>query len=111
MRTGPLAHLAPEYIQLTGIVTPKPPWETSPTAIGLHVWGSEVPDRVIDMRRVVAVDGEKVTFKSSSQKVFKVAGSKGETYTVVKTSGGVWSCNCVGFGYRRTCRHIDGVRK
>lgn len=46
----------------------------------------------------------------TSNKIFKVKGSKGSMYDVSVTNG-VWSCNCSGFGFRRKCRHIDEVKK
>ena len=41
--------------------------------------------------------------KASNQ--FKVAGSKGNEYTVTEDSG-KWSCTCPGFTYRGSCKHI-----
>ena len=41
--------------------------------------------------------------KVSSQ--FKVAGSKGNEYTVTEDSG-KWSCTCPGFTFRGSCKHI-----
>jgi len=35
-----------------------------------------------------------------------VEGSKGLEYTVKQAANGTWSCECVGFGYRNTCKHI-----
>ena len=35
-----------------------------------------------------------------------VEGSKGNKYTVTLT-GNQWSCTCVGFNYRRKCKHVQ----
>lgn len=40
---------------------------------------------------------------------WSVAGSKGNTYCVVERDG-AWGCSCVGYGYRRTCRHINEIK-
>ena len=40
------------------------------------------------------------------KQVFKVEGSKGAEYTVKQAANGSWSCECVGFGYRNTCKHV-----
>ena len=41
-----------------------------------------------------------------------VTSSKGDKeYTVTKSIGGLWSCTCEGYGFRRRCRHIDEVKK
>ena len=34
-----------------------------------------------------------------------IAGSKGNSYKV-RLRGGQWTCECVGFGFRRKCKHI-----
>ena len=38
-----------------------------------------------------------------------VVGSKGNHYTV-RLKGGQYTCTCAGFGWRRKCRHIDGIK-
>jgi hypothetical protein len=43
---------------------------------------------------------------ASSKKLFSVKGSKpGSSYTVT-CDGTHWSCTCVGFGFRKDCKHI-----
>ena len=39
-----------------------------------------------------------------------VAGSKGAQYTVSRHAG-AWSCTCVGFGWRRKCRHVTATKE
>lgn len=41
---------------------------------------------------------------------YKVPGSKGETYIVKYESTGWWKCNCLGFGFRRSCKHVDSIK-
>ena len=45
----------------------------------------------------------------SKNGMWKVLGSKGESYTVTSEAG-QWSCSCVGFGFRRKCKHIDSIK-
>ena len=41
------------------------------------------------------------------EKTFKAKSSRtGEEY-VVTQKGTVWSCNCMGFEYRKKCKHVD----
>jgi len=47
--------------------------------------------------------------RPAGEKVWSIEGSKGNLYTI-KLSDGVYSCTCPGFGFRRKCRHIDGVK-
>jgi hypothetical protein len=63
--------------------------------------------------RVIEKDRCKTFFQSylptptaSSKKLFSVKGSKpGSSYTVT-CDGSHWSCTCVGFGFRKDCKHI-----
>ena len=41
-------------------------------------------------------------------RLWKVQGNGGE-YTV-REQGGVWSCECKGFSFRRNCRHVKEKR-
>ena len=42
----------------------------------------------------------------AQERLFEVTGSKGNKYTVRHALSGSWSCECVGYGYRRKCKHI-----
>lgn len=45
-----------------------------------------------------------------SNKVYKVKSSKGDAYYDVKmNSTGSLQCTCMGYGYRRRCRHVDYI--
>lgn len=43
------------------------------------------------------------------EKHWNVVGSKGNHYTV-RLKGDHYTCTCAGFGWRRKCRHIDGIK-
>jgi len=47
--------------------------------------------------------------RPAGEKVWSIEGSKGSLYTI-KLSDGAYSCTCPGFGFRRKCRHIEGVK-
>ena len=48
----------------------------------------------------------------ASDKVYKVKSSKGDkVYEVKMNISGSLECECVGYGYRRMCRHITEVQK
>ena len=49
--------------------------------------------------------------QSSTPDAWKVEGSKGDIYTVQRTTTGQWTCTCAGFGWRRKCRHITETKK
>ena len=45
------------------------------------------------------------TMTNIGPKVVKVDGSNGKQY-LVTIQGKVKSCNCTGYGFRRTCKHL-----
>jgi hypothetical protein len=53
--------------------------------------------------------GRKLNVPSAIWKKHTVKGSKGKMYTVVIDEFNKSSCNCVGFGYHRKCKHIAQV--
>jgi len=57
---------------------------------------------VSDVKYITGGSGRAV---KSDVKTFSVTGSKGEVYTVTQT-GTRWNCSCVGFQFRRQCKHI-----
>ena len=47
----------------------------------------------------------------TSSTSFKVENSKKNGYYEVKFDKQVWSCTCTGFGFRRSCKHIEQMKK
>jgi len=45
------------------------------------------------------------------EQIFKVEGSKGNKYTVKRAQNDSWSCECVGYGYRQRCKHIEKAKE
>ena len=64
---------------------------------------------VIHMKNVVDIrdqDGKEYKFTTDpSVRVWTVTGSKGDKYTV-NLQNGEYSCDCIGFQYRKDCKHI-----
>mgnify|MGYP001253639811 CR=1 FL=1 len=111
--TGPLAHLCPPTYEITGKVAVKPHWLTDPDRFALVVPHSPVPLRVIDRRSVLAVNGASLEAarEVSDVDTYEVPGSKpGSKYTVTR-DGKSWSCTCVGFGFRKDCKHIHQAKE
>jgi ribosomal protein L37AE/L43A len=40
-----------------------------------------------------------------------VEGSTGKKYTVKRDENDIWSCSCVGFGFRSRCKHITQIKE
>lgn len=62
--------------------------------------------RVVHMRNVVELNGEKVTNFDTSERKIDVAASKGGTYAVTVRGGVGVECTCTGFKFRKSCRHL-----
>ena len=43
-------------------------------------------------------------------KVWQVVSSKGDKHYTVTYRNDSYSCSCPGYGWRRKCRHIEGVK-
>lgn len=111
VKKGALAHLFPDFIEITGRVMNRPEWETDPTFFVLFVKDSDFPQRHISMTRVVSINDEPVSKYEAEPGVqrFLVKGSKGDEYIVTRDAD-KWSCNCQGFQYRHHCKHVDSKR-
>ena len=46
----------------------------------------------------------------TDRNVFEAKGNKGNIYTIIREKSD-WSCSCVGFGFRRDCRHVNAAKK
>lgn len=93
-----------EFNEYTGKILPNPKW-VAQDAITLSTGISSYPFRIIDRERIVGL-GEAAPVAAPRSETFIVEGSKpGTTYTVTR-DGSHWSCTCVGFGFRKDCKHV-----
>jgi hypothetical protein len=93
-----------QFNEYSGKILPNPKWVSS-DSICISTGESHFPFRIIDRERIVEL-GEPVVAVSSRSETFIVQGSKpGSTYTVTR-DGSHWSCTCVGFGFRKDCKHV-----
>lgn len=97
-----------EYNEYTGTVVHEK-WYGD-DKIGLTTDMRHFPVRVIDKARIVEVMGAKVDYTpvKSNRETITVQGSKGNTYVVTKENGKA-TCSCPGFGFRKTCKHVQGL--
>lgn len=99
--------------ELSGIVIPNHK-QIRPDSFTLRVKCPNVPVREISMTNVVGLkfaDGRKATKEKVDReiKTLVVKGSKGEEYLVTKDGKNV-SCSCVGFQFRKTCKHLAMIK-
>lgn len=79
--------------------------------IGITTNNPDFPFRRIRRERILEVNGAQVKFTPPvkvERTVTQVAGSKGNTYTVIK-EGSRASCTCPGYSFRKTCKHLSMV--
>ncbi len=99
-------YVGPEFNEYTGIVVHEK-WYGD-DKIGLTTDMKHFPVRVLSRTNIVEVMGAKVDYTpvKSSRKTITVQGSKGNTYIVTKENGKA-TCTCPGFGFRKTCKHVQ----
>ena len=97
-----------QHNETTGEVIKSPKW-LKPGEFAIENPNLPSGFSVINMKNVVDIrdaDGHEYKFTTdSSVKVWAVTGSKGNEYTV-KLQDVEYSCECVGFQYRKDCKHI-----
>jgi hypothetical protein len=79
----------------------------------LSVPFTEVPIRVIDIKRVIAIDGVPVgeAQPKKLEQTWKVKSSRSDEVYTVKLFDGFWSCTCVAnANFGKTCRHIKEIQ-
>lgn len=104
--TGPM-YTQPTF-DLEGVIMASPKWEKGADLFAMYIASSDVPLRVIHLHNVVAVNGHPMTQVKPrrADDTFYVASTHGPAnYTVIR-AGDHWSCDCQGFRFRKTCRHI-----
>lgn len=94
-----------EECEYTGKIVPNPKWVTS-DCICLATGDTQFPFRIIDRTRILGMSEYAIKETAPRSKTFIVQGSKpGTTYTVTRNDSH-WSCSCVGFGFRKDCKHV-----
>lgn len=101
-------YVGPEFNYYTGIVV-REKWHGD-DRIGLTTDMKHFPVRVLSLANIVEVMGAKVDYVpvKSARETITVQGSKGNTYIVTKENGKA-TCTCPGFGFRKTCKHVQEV--
>jgi len=97
----------PTVVTLGGITYVCPGWHVVPfgttVAEAMTHWVEDVPAEILRRREE--------TERLDSQKIVEsVVSSKGDSAYTVVFDGIQWTCDCVGFGFKRKCRHIEQVK-
>lgn len=94
-----------QFAEYSGVILPNPKWVSS-DSICLSTGDTQFPFRIIERERIMELGKSVVSVSKPRSETFIVKGSKpGSTYTVTR-DGTHWSCTCVGFGFRKDCKHV-----
>jgi hypothetical protein len=98
-------YIGPEFEEYTGTMIEEP-WMGS-EQFGLTTSDRRFPMRVLSRRNVVEIGGAKIAPLSISDDVVTKIyhSSTGSKYIVKKQNGSI-TCTCVGFSYRKSCKHV-----
>ena len=92
----------PEYNTYTGKIITNPNW-VEPDYICLTTGNNKFPYRIISKTDIIT-EGFQVN-PNVSNSSWEIEGSNSKKYLVTR-EGTHWACNCVGFGFRRSCSHV-----
>lgn len=98
-----------KYNHYKGVVVSSQPWHT-PTSFALKTGNEHFPISIIELANVTDIkyikgSGEEIDVRDKEWRVSSARDPK-KFYTV-KLKNGKWSCNCDGYMYRKSCRHIS----
>lgn len=98
---------APKTVQYRGDILRSERWDPPET---FRMTGNkEFPTRVIGFGCVLKINGATMIqgAKKDDERIVRIPSSKGDKeYVVVINTNGKHTCDCPGFGFRKTCRHI-----
>ena len=97
-----------QYQSFTGPVLPNPSW-VGADRICIGTGDVAFPFRVIEKAAIEGYSQASVALVSL-QRTWAVPGAKPNQSYLVTREGARWGCNCVGFGYRRTCTHVTTAK-
>jgi len=94
-----------DVCEYTGQIVPNPKWVTA-DCICLATGDTAFPFRIIERTHILGMSEYAVKSVAPRSETFVIQGSKpGTTYTVTRNDSH-WSCSCVGFGFRKDCKHV-----
>ena len=93
--------------QIKGKIVPSPKW-LDMDYVSVHTGNSQYPVSHVNKQNIVGFDLAQDRIES---RIFKVRSKKkGSIYNVISSNGQV-TCDCIGFQYRKTCKHSEAVKK
>jgi hypothetical protein len=105
--TAYMSGIIAETNTYTGTVLPSPKW-FGEDKLCLSTGIAEFPFRIIAKEDIINLSNTKAP-EGALQTLWTISGNKGSSYLVTR-DGSRWSCNCLGYSYRRKCTHIDTAK-
>jgi hypothetical protein len=102
---GEVFYYEPEVEVITGTLVPNPEWIAN-DCLTIQTDDPSLPLRIIPKRDIVGTPPDPPKAERVS---YQVKGSKGNLYTVERV-GPLWSCTCMGFQFRKDCKHIREMK-
>lgn len=99
----------PEYNDYTGEIVPKPSW-CKDNQFALTTGDKDAPFRILETDNIICGWLLPVSEQSVDRRYASIPGKSGRRHNVYLSDDGLqFSCDCTGFGYRRTCSHVTEV--
>jgi len=77
---------------------------------GAQPWIEVSPETTLDDIKWIPTYKPEKALVNVQEETFEVEGSKDNKYIVKRATNGTWNCTCVGFSFRRKCRHITNCK-
>ncbi len=89
-----------------------------PLSFRLYTKNKNFRVSVIELKNVLNIEysnGKKAKkieeLNKDLETTIEVKGSKNNIYIVSRTKNGIYNCTCLGFSFKKTCKHINEVKK
>lgn len=95
-----------EVKTIKGKIVQTPHW-AGPNCIAIMTGNPDFPVSIIRKSNIV---GSECAAVSAGRAFSVMSKSSGKTYTVTLNNN-QFQCDCIGFSFKRTCKHVRGVQK
>jgi hypothetical protein len=105
--TSNVLGIGQEIIEFIGSIVETPKW-LGEDYVSIHTGKVEYPISHIKKQNIVGFEFNK---NINDTRIFKVKSKcKGSVYNVIMKNGNI-SCDCIGFQFRKSCKHSDAIKK
>jgi hypothetical protein len=105
--TSNVLGIGQEIIKFIGSIVETPKW-LGEDYVSIHTGKVEYPISHIKKQNIVGFEFYK---NINDTRIFKVKSKcKGSVYNVIMKNGNI-SCDCIGFQFRKSCKHSDAIKK